>query len=259
MTIVRLLALLVVMTTAAAAAPAPSSKSMRLMSYNLNYANPDAAATMDAIAAADADVVLLQEVDRDWQDALAKRFAKTYPHQVFRLHGRAAGGLAVLSKIEISEEEVVPSPPDTWFPAQRLVVDGPFGKVQMLNVHLRPAIDKGSWLIGYQTTPPLRLKQAKAFFPKLATGIPTVVAGDFNELPEGSAVEFFAKNGLVRVPTKGPTTWHYAQVFKGKSVSMLSMDIDHILVDSTFAASDARVIDAGASDHRPVVITLGKK
>jgi endonuclease/exonuclease/phosphatase family metal-dependent hydrolase len=258
MTMVRSLALLFLMISSAPALAAPAA-SLRVMSYNLNYANPDVSGTMDAIVTEDSDVVLLQEVDRDWQDALEKRFKKTYPHQVFRLHSRGAGGLAVLSKLPITDEEVVPAPPDTWFPAQRLVVDGPFGKVQMLNVHLRPAIDRGSWIVGYQTTPPLRLKQAKAFHPKLAQGIPTIVAGDFNELPSGLAVEFLAKQGLVRVPTKGPTTWHYAKKIRGANVSMLSMDIDHVLVDDSFAASDARVIDAGASDHRPVVVTLAKK
>jgi endonuclease/exonuclease/phosphatase (EEP) superfamily protein YafD len=256
---VRLLALLIVMTTAVAAAPAAPSKALRVMSYNLNYANPDASGTMDAIAAENADVVLLQEIDREWQDALAKRFAKQYPHQAFRLNSRSAGGLAVLSKHAIAAEELIPTPPEGWFPAQRLVIDGPFGKVQMLNVHLRPCLDSGGWITGYQTTPPHRLAQAKSYFPRLAPGMPTVIAGDFNELPTGLAVEFFAKQGLSRVPTQGPTTWHYDKLIKGKSVPMLSMDIDHILVDGALAASDAKVLDAGASDHRPVVVTITAK
>lgn len=256
---VRPLALLIVMLTSTAAPAAAEPTALRVMSYNVNYANPDVAGSMDAIAAEDPDVVLLQEIDRDWQTALEKRFKKAYPHHVFRLHSRSPGGLGVLSKVPITDEELVPAPPDTWFPAQRLVVDGPFGKVQMLNVHLRPAIDRGSWIIGYQTTPPLRLKQAKAFHPKLAAGIPTIVAGDFNELPSGLAIEFLAKQGLTRVPTKGPTTWHHSKMIKGVRVSMLSMDIDHFLVDGSLVASDAKVIDAGASDHRPVVVTLGKK
>lgn len=257
---VRVLALAVVMlsfTGPSASASPPSS--LRVMSYNVNYANPDVPGTMDAIASEDPDVVLIQEVDRGWQDALAKRFAKSYPHQAFHLHAKASGGLGVLSKYPIAEEELLPTPPEGWFPAQRLVLEVPFGKVQMLNVHLRPATDRGSWIIGYQTTPPFRLKQAKAFQPRLAAGLPTLVAGDFNEVPTGTAVAFFQQRGLVRVPTKGPTTWHYAKVIRGRKLSMLSMDIDHFLVDGTLIATDARVLDAGASDHRPVVITISKK
>jgi endonuclease/exonuclease/phosphatase (EEP) superfamily protein YafD len=258
MSFVRLLALLLAMVSTAAATPAPAL-SLRVMSYNVNHANPDITGTMDAIAGENADVVLIQEVDADWKTALGKRFAKLYPHQAFRVTARAAGGLAVLSKHPIAEEELIPTPPEGWFPAQRLVVDGPFGKVQMLNVHLRPNRDRGGWITGYQTTPPLRLAQAKAYFPRLAAGVPTIIAGDFNELPTGLAMEFFAKQGLARVPTKGPTTWHHQKIVGGKPMSLLSMDIDHVLVDSTLAASDAVVLDAGASDHRPVVVTVHKK
>ncbi|MBA3464802.1 MAG: endonuclease/exonuclease/phosphatase family protein [Deltaproteobacteria bacterium] len=255
----RPLALLIVMLTSIAEPAVAEPTALRVMSYNVNHANRDASGTMDAIVAEDPDVVLLQEIDRGWQDSLEKRFSKAYPHRAFRLYSRAAGGLAVLSRFPIIDEEFIPTPPQGWFPAQRLVVDGPFGKVQMLNVHLRPCLDSGGWITGYQTTPPHRLEQAKAYYPRLKSGLPTVVAGDFNELPTGVAVEYLAKRGLVRVPTVGPTTWHHQKIVAGKPLSLLSMDIDHVLVDSSLVASDAKVVDAGASDHRPVVVTLAKK
>ena len=229
------------------------------MSYNVNYANPDIKGTLDAIAAADADVVLLQEIDRGWQAALAARFAKLYPHQVYRLHRRSAGGLAVLSKVAIASEALVPTPPEGWFPAQRVVIAGPLGPVQMLNVHLRPAIEGGSWIRGFQTTPPYRLEQIRAFWPTLAKDVPTLVAGDFNEDTAGTAVQFVETQGLTRVPTKGPTTWRYERIADGKPFTLLAMNIDHIMLDGHLAATDARVLDAGASDHRPVVVTLVKK
>jgi endonuclease/exonuclease/phosphatase (EEP) superfamily protein YafD len=248
----HLIFLAALLAPAAARADPPS---LRVMTYNLNYANPDYAATLDAIAKEGADIVLLQEVGRPWQDALAKRFAKTYPHQVFRLHARTPGGLAVLSKVAITAEELLPSPPESWFPGERIVIDSPLGSLQLLNVHLRPAIDRGSWIRGYQTTPPLRLQQVKAFWPRLAQDLPTIIAGDFNEEPSGTAIAFFAKRGLVRVPTTGPRTWRYSR----GALTLLAMDIDHVLLDGHLAASDAHVLDAGTSDHRPVVVTLVKK
>ncbi len=260
MTSVRPLALLLAMTASAAGAPAsPKPPAWKVMSYNVNYANPDVPGTLDAIAAEDADVVLLQEIDRPWQDALARRFAKLYPHQAFRLHRRNAGGLAVLSKLPISSEALVPTPPEGWFPAQRVVIAGPLGPVQMLNVHLRPARDGGSWIRGFQTTPPHRLAQIKAFWQALAKDVPTLVAGDFNEDTYGTAVQFVEAQGLARVPTTGKTTWRYERIALGKVFTLLAMDIDHVMLDRQLAATDARVLDAGASDHRPVVVTLTKK
>jgi endonuclease/exonuclease/phosphatase (EEP) superfamily protein YafD len=225
-----------------------------LMTYNVNHANPDPEGSMDAISKADADVVLLQEITDAWKTRLEKRFATQYPYRTF--HTGRAGGLAVLSKREIRADELWSPPAGGYFPAERLVVDSPLGEVQILHVHLRPNIDKGNWALGWQTTPPIRRREIETYWKKLSSGTPTIVAGDFNELPTGRAVEFLADKGLARVATTGPATWHHVVTVGTKKISALSMDIDHVVVDASFKASDAHVLDAGASDHRPVVVTL---
>lgn len=234
---------------------------LRLMTYNLNYANPNFAATLEAIAAAGADIVLLQEVSESWRDALLERFASSYPHHVVRIHTRMAGGLAVLSKLPLVHEELWAPPPGTgaWFPAQRLVVTAPFGALQLLNVHLRPARDRGSWIRGYMTTREVRRKEIEAHWRNLDPRIPTIVAGDFNEDPSGRAVAFLAQQGLVRVATSGPRTWHYETRARGLAFDLLKVDIDHVMIDGRLAAGDARVLDAGTSDHRPVVVTIAPR
>ena len=244
-------------TSARARSEAP--RRLRLMTYNVNYANPDPKTALDAIEAEDADIVLLQEITGEWQRALAERFATQYPVQVFRIHSRAAGGLAVLSKVPVKTEEVLPCPERGWFPAERLVVESPFGALQILHVHLRPAIDGGSWFKGFMTTPPLRRREIETYWRKLARDLPTVIAGDFNEDPSGSALAFLSRQGLARVPTSGPTTWHYEHVANGQTHDLLRMDIDHILVDRSLVGRNGRVLDAGASDHRPVVVTIERK
>jgi endonuclease/exonuclease/phosphatase (EEP) superfamily protein YafD len=229
---------------------------LALMTYNVNYTNPDPDRSIDAIAAADADVVLLQEITDGWRARLAKRLARQYPHQTF--HPARAGGLAVLSKREVRSDELLPAPPGGFFPAERLIVDSPLGDVQILHVHLRPNVDHGDWIRGWQTTPPVRRREIETHYAKLAIGIPTIVVGDFNELPSGLAVEFLVKQGFARVPTTGPTTWHHVIDVAGAKVSALSLDIDHIVVDTSLVPSDARVLDAGTSDHRPVIVTLAR-
>jgi endonuclease/exonuclease/phosphatase (EEP) superfamily protein YafD len=234
---------------------------LRLMTYNLNYANPNFAATLDAIAAAGADIVLLQEVSDRWRDALLERFAATYPHHAFRIHTRMAGGLAVLSKLPLAREELWAPPTGTgaWFPAQRLVVTTPAGALQLLNIHLRPALDRGSWIRGFMTTREVRLKEIEAHWRNLDRQAPTIVAGDFNEDPSGRAVAFLAQQGLTRVATTGPTTWRYRTTSRGMAFDLLKMDIDHVMIDEHLVASDARVLDAGTSDHRPVVVTIAPR
>jgi vancomycin resistance protein VanJ len=240
----------------ATAAPPPpvADGAFTLLTYNVQYDNPDIPGTLDAIAAADADVVLLQEVSAAWRDALEARFADTYPHRIIRVHDRRAGGLAVLSKLPITHEDWLPAP-ERWFPAQRLVLAAPFGPIQVLNVHLRPAIDQGSWVRGYLTTPPIRQREIAAYWAQLATDLPTLVAGDFNEAPGGKALTFLAAHGLARVPSTGPPTWHYVAT-SGPRGDVLALDIDHVVVDATLAADHVRALDVGSSDHRPVAATI---
>jgi endonuclease/exonuclease/phosphatase (EEP) superfamily protein YafD len=232
------------------------------MTYNVNYGNPDVAGSIDAIAEVDADVVLLQEITREWRDELQLRLAARYPHQVFHVVARAAGGLAVLSRLRIDSAELWAPPAGTgaWFPAERIVVTTTAsGPVQLLNVHLRPALDQGGWVTGYLNTPPIRRKEIAAHWRHIDYQLPTVVAGDFNEDAGGRAIEFLAEHGLTRVATTGPTTWHYETWRGGVKSDLLQLDIDHVLIDGHFVARDAHVVDAGASDHRPVVVTLALK
>jgi endonuclease/exonuclease/phosphatase (EEP) superfamily protein YafD len=234
---------------------------MLLLTYNLNYANPSFEATLGAIAAADADLVLLQEVSADWRDALIRRFAASYPHRAFHLHARQAGGLAVLSKLPLAHDELWPAPAGTgaWFPAERSVVTTPFGPLQLLHVHLRPALEGGSWIRGFLTTPDVRRAEIAAHWHRLDPALPTIVAGDFNEDPTGRAVDYLASHGMTRVPTTGPTTWHYVATSLGKTYDLLKMDIDHVMIDHRLAATGAHVVEAGTSDHRPVVVTIAPR
>lgn len=214
-----------------------------LMTYNVEYDNADLPATIEAIAKADADVVVLQEITQRWQDALARL---PYAHKEFHLDRRSAGGLAILSKLPIKSRERYDSPLG-WFPAERMVITAPWGDVQLLNVHLRPAIDNGSWVRGFVTTPPLRLQEIKAYWPHVDRAMPTIIAGDFNEATYGDSVRFLEQQGLVLAPAVGKPTWHYQDV--------ISFDLDHVMLRG-LSASNGRVLDAGTSDHRPVVVTI---
>lgn len=226
------------------------------MTYNLNYGNPEPESALTAIERADVDIVLLQEVTSEWKRVLSDRFATLYPHSIYRIHTRAAGGLAVLSKLPITTEELFASPERGWFPAERLVLETGFGALQILNVHLRPAIDGGSWIKGFMTTPPLRRREIESYWRKMVKDMPTIVAGDFNEDLTGTAIAFLTKQGLSRVDTKGPTTWHYQVSTHGKTSDLLKLDIDHVMVDGRLSARDGTVLDEGHSDHRPVVVTI---
>jgi endonuclease/exonuclease/phosphatase family metal-dependent hydrolase len=202
--------------------------------------NPALADTLAAIP--DADVVLLQEIAHD--------APRSYPYRAVHADARAAGGLAVLSRLPIELDELIPTAPDGWFPAQRLIIGG----VQILHVHLRPALDEHGWATGYMSTPPIRLRQIQTYWNAVVPDPPAIVAGDFNEEPTGTTVGFLAAQGLARVVPDGPKTWHYVR--DGREV--LALDIDHVMIDRRLRAEGARVLDVGSSDHRPIEVTISR-
>ena len=233
-------------------APASGQPHLRVMTYNVNYGIPGDDATMDAIEAGAAAVVLLQETTPAWEEALRDRFAATYPHMAFR-HCCGAGGLAVLSTHPFDEGDHLPPPdPAGWFPAWRVVVHAPVGDVQILNVHLRPQLsDSGSVLSGMLTTSSIRQAQIAGFHAALDPTLPTLVVGDFNESAGGSAIGYLADRGLESALPRftGPQdTWRWQT-----SVGTISTQLDHIVHDERLAPLGVVVIARGRSDHLPVV------
>lgn len=226
---------------------------LRVVSYNVHH-DGDEASTVDAIADADGDIVLLQETTPAWERVLRRRLSRRYPHMTFHHWRRFAGGLAVLSRHPIDDDDLLP-PAEGWFPAQRLVIATPAGPVQLLHVHLRPAIDQGDWVRGFFTTPPIRRREIEEYWARMKPDLPTVVAGDFNEEPGASALAYLADRGLARADSGETATWEWKGMWRGAPIH-LRMKLDHVLADRRWRVRDARVIVGGGSDHRPVVVTL---
>ncbi len=221
------------------------------MTYNVNFGMAGDRATVNAIRKGKADVVFLQETTPRWERHLRRALRKVYPHILFKHHGRA-GGLAVLSKYPFKDADYIPAP-TKWFPAWRVVVQTPIGPVQALNVHLRPPIDKGSWVRGFFTTGGLRLSEMQHYVTFLAKELPTIILGDFNEA-KGGALDLLEdrkmRNALFDLKPN-TRTWHWPTRY-----GELTQALDHVYAGPRLEAVKARVMKAGRSDHYPVVVKL---
>jgi endonuclease/exonuclease/phosphatase (EEP) superfamily protein YafD len=227
--------------------------SLSVMTFNVNFGVADDPANVAAIAEANADLVLLQETTPRAEALFRAELADAYPHMVFSYCCRA-GGLGILSKHPIVDREPLP-PPVGWFPAERVVIDTPLGRTQVINVHLRPPIsDDGSWVAGYFSTRSVRAEEIAALWASAEPSLPTIVAGDFNESRNGRAIEFLGDKGLRSALVEQhprATTWRW-----NTSVGTLRAQLDHIVIDGHFRAVDTRVLERGRSDHMPVFAVL---
>ena len=235
--------------TAIAAAPA-----MLLMTYNVNFGVAGDADTIALVRDSGADVVLLQETNDAWERALRPAVASIYPHVAFLHADRRAGGLAFLSRhpIELKEQHASPI---GWFPAWRAVVDGPLGRVQILNLHLRPpGREDGSYLRGYFSSQTPRLEETLAHLELVDPELPAILAGDFNEDARGKSVAHLAGLGFVSAldaTRPAQPTWRWTVA--GKEIRW---QLDHILLPPALRAAEVWVVEGGSSDHMPVMARI---
>lgn len=244
--------------TRTARAPAPDERPLRIVTYNVNYGLALDPVTRAAIFAHDADVICLQETTPRWEAALrADPALADYPHVQF-VHSRGAGGQAILSRHPFLEFDAWRVPPPGWFPAVRIVVDAPDGPVQVLSLHLRPPVsDSGSFVGGWFEVDDVHTAEITHHLARLDAALPTVVLGDFNEDTDGAAMQRLYGWGLTDALSQfdpDAHTWRW-----DTWVGEITEDLDHVLYSAQFEVLDARVVDAGRSDHLPVVVDLVPK
>lgn len=238
-----------------ARAPSPNQKTLSVMTYNVNYGLAGDESTLAAIDGQHADLVLLQETTPAWEVVLGEHLGARYPFMKFR-HCCGAGGMAVLSRFPFRERDYLYPPEGGWFPAWIFEVDAPIGTLQVMNVHLRPQIgDSGPNVIGVASgmirTPAIREGEISDYFPHLRPKVPTLIAGDFNESEDGDALDYLDERGFRSTLPEfsEDDTWHWNM----SVIGTVSRRFDHIVYGPGLEPLSARVIQAGASDHLPVV------
>jgi endonuclease/exonuclease/phosphatase family metal-dependent hydrolase len=235
--------------------PIDTPPDLTVATYNVNFGLEGDPECMRALEDLEADVVLLQETTPGWERAIRAALSARYPHMWF-VHeaGWPAGGQAILSRYELDDFEVSESPAG-FFAAGRAVVHAPSGDVALVNVHLKPPISEGgSWVVGYFETPPVRAEEMRAHADKLfVRGMPVIVAGDFNEAEGGGLAVLGARGMISALPEfSGASTWRWPF-----GPFTLRRTMDHVVYDpSVLECLDARAIEAGRSDHVPVVAEL---
>lgn len=188
---------------------------------------------------ADADVILLQEMDAAGTEAIAAALERDYVYYPGSVQQGRDFGNAVLSRWPIVDDQKLILPHKNPLDgrqriAVRAVIDTPLGKLEAFSVH-----NETPWL-----GPRARLEQAKAVV-DTASKAPAwaIIGGDFNTGDPGSldaTIELYARRGFVWVSHHG-----------GSARDTL---------DSTFARRSASLasgrVATRASDHEPQWVQL---
>jgi len=249
---------------------------MRLATFNVLHGRSPVDGRVDldrfaaAVAALDADVLALQEVDlgqprshrADLTQVAAAAMGAREHRFAATLHGlpgawwapvrpprRWAYGIALLSRFPVDEWRVVALPrkaPVTWVPhaarwsdrlvrdepraALAAVVGSPLGQVTVVNTHV-------SFLRGWNTHQLELVLDGVRDMPR-----PLALLGDLN-MPPTLAASTTGMRALATAPTY--------------PVAAPARQIDHVLADGALrATAPARSVDTGLSDHRALVVDV---
>ncbi|MGD0078084.1 MAG: endonuclease/exonuclease/phosphatase family protein [Sedimentisphaerales bacterium] len=236
----------------------PRQAHLKIVTYNVNwgFVNPDKVARY--LATENADIVCLQETHRYWKESLSAKLSRQYPYGKFREWGKA-GGIAIISKYELHDANLI-EPNDNWFPAFFARVDTPVGKIQILNVHLRPPLsDEGKVSVGaYLKAGDTHSMELDWFLRRTDPNQPMIILGDFNGSEKDKAIRRLIEEGwtdaLSRYDRK-TNTWEW------RTSAGLEMKnrYDHILYNRFLDCTGAKVTDAEGSDHLPVTAVIVQK
>ncbi len=242
-----------------AAPEPPEPKSLVLATYNVCRDNLDLEALAANIRASKADLVCLQEVNRECEKELRKRLGKEYPHAIFR-YGRKYNGFAFLSGRKLENLRMVK--PVEFFNTWIVETELAGRRVQVANVHLHALNPrKGNGLTevlkALWRTEGVRAREIVNIHKHLARELPAIIAGDLNSPESFAAPGFLKSKGMVdsfASVTKDPNsqiTWHWK--WRGQE---LGFRIDYIFHPKSMRTLESRVLKSKASDHYLLVSRL---
>lgn len=209
--------------------------------------DPDGLA--DVLLDSGADVVVLNEVDRGWfleggHDLFRLLADRTGMHATFAPAADDVWGNAILSRLPISDVSVNALPRGgaamTRSQVSAVVDLGGGRSLAIVGTHLHHVEDE----------PGIRLTQARAVAAEVSRlrgrGLAVAVLGDLNaplDAPELEPLGFLDD----AVPGDEPT-W---------PADDPTQRLDHVLITPDLVASDPVIVRTTASDHLPVVVTIG--
>lgn len=265
------LSLLLLLLSACAGAPREQPGVVRVLVYNI-HAGRDAAGAdnlervAEVVRRSGADVALLQEVDRGTErsggvDQIARLEALTGYHGTFgRTLDYQGGeyGIAILTRRRPLAQRMHPLPVE---PAQeraggsreprgvlQVVVPTPAGTFDVLNTHLDASGEET-----YRLQEAGRLRRLVEQLQE--SGRDVLLGGDLNARPGSAVVELLEASGM-------EDAWRTCtgSAERGPTFPAAAPDrrIDYLLHLPEMACLEARVLEADASDHRPLLVVLGR-
>lgn len=244
---------------------------MKLLCWNICISMDNLPEVANLIKEGNYDIAALQEVLKPNDDGLLN----LYPHSAYaplcatkewHKHGKPYLDFGVLNQqgnLVLSKHEILDSSAefyhlqyqehdiirhedfeinDTGRPMQTAIIKCGNKKVQVINIH-------GLWT-AHKNGDHRSIKQCEFIIEKAQSkNLPTIIAGDFNLLPNSESIQLMNKSFRNLIAENGiGSTMPSAHPERGTKA------IDFIFVNDAIKVNSFQVIDNGISDHTPLVL-----
>jgi endonuclease/exonuclease/phosphatase (EEP) superfamily protein YafD len=236
-------------------AGASTEPDLRLATFNTFVGAPGDDHVLALAEDTGADVLLLQEVFADREEALAASLADRYPH-VHADRTPGVGAVVVMSRFPIVDVTPVVDASHRSRPTSVVTLDVDGQPVQAAAVHLlSPCPGCGTSLLErLELEEDVRRAEVGAVLEALDPDVPAVVGGDLNSNDRASAYRRFVAAGFADAHRDAGSGMGFTWPADGRLLPPV-VRIDWVLVRG-LSTVDAWVGDAGDSDHHPVVVDL---
>lgn len=230
--------------------PETSGETITVMSVNLLRVNRNTDPIVQEIAAADPDILLLQEYTEHWRAAIGAHVEERYPYAHHVLRGDSFGAALLSKRPFVGEVQTYLPMGRIAMPEIRAVVEIAGRRVAVYNIHLVPPMGMGLAIEH-------RLQFADLLDLLDRETLPAIVAGDFNfteTSPDASALRRRGFREAHAIAGRGRgTTWPVHRKLRW----MPRIRLDHIFLSGGLTASQSKTGVGKGSDHRPVIAKIG--
>lgn len=221
---------------------------LRLLSANVHTHNRNHQAVLDLIAAEDPDVVLLMELDSQWIEALTP-LTQQYPFHQVCPDDSGNFGIGWWSRLPVEQFAFEDFGTYTRQVQGILRLPGPAGKYRIRFIGVHPLPPKSADYAARRNQVFDGIANHLASHERL----PTIVAGDMNSSRYAPRFQAFCRNAALFDAGYDAwgRTWPAGLVF-----SVLSLRIDHVLIDGSWRVRSFRTGPDIGSDHYPLIVDL---
>lgn len=224
---------------------------LRVMTFNTLFANGDFEGVLARIRESDPDVIAIQELSPEMDNAITSAFAESHPYRITNSWPDPRG-IGVWSRYPMTAGENRTTEGWEWW-VHEVNLDVQGRPVALYNTHL--------WPIG--TTDPAGFRIALAaqhdqvdeLIPMIeAETVPVILAGDFNASPTN---QNYRRLRNILEDSWGEAGWGTGFTFPAQG--MMGTDvppflrIDYLMTRGNIDAISMEVLETAGSDHLPVV------